>query len=31
MEIIDQNFEERTKKLSNVLNIDSIAIPLPPD
>jgi hypothetical protein len=31
VKIIDQNFKERTKKLSNVLNNDSSAIHLPPD
>jgi hypothetical protein len=31
MEIIKQNFEERTEKLSNVFNIGSNAIPLLPD
>jgi len=31
MEIIEQNFEERIEKLSNVFNIGSNAIPLPPD
>ena len=31
METIEQNFEERIEKLSNVLNIGSNAIPLAPD